>query len=207
MPRVTPEHSEARRQQILNAARVCFLRDGFHRASMTDIQREANLSAGAIYRYFASKDDIILGIARGILGTIGDLIPIEPVHEGQAVTLPDIVTGFLRMAESMNHKDQVFPLALQVWAEAIRNPDVLRSLQADIAEVKHRISSLIGMCQQQGIVDPAVDPEALTMAMLGLAQGYIIQRSLFNETVPSQYIDGVRALMLNAAHLARADAT
>ncbi len=49
MPRVTLEHTAARRIQILEAARVCFIRDGFHATSMQDIQRESGLSAGAIY--------------------------------------------------------------------------------------------------------------------------------------------------------------
>jgi AcrR family transcriptional regulator len=166
---------------------------------MTDIQREANLSAGAIYLYFKSKNDIILGIARGILGTIGDLIPEDPVFDGREVSLPEIVTGFLRMAEALNHERSVFPLALQVWAEAIRNPDVLHSLQSDIADVKRRIRGLVEACQERGIVVRGVDPDGLTMAMLGLAQGYIIQRSLFEETVLEQYLAGVEALMLNAA--------
>jgi AcrR family transcriptional regulator len=166
---------------------------------MTDIQREANLSAGAIYLYFKSKNDIILGIARNILGTIGDLIPEKPLFDGREVSLPEIVTGFLRMAEALNAESSVFPLALQVWAEAIRNRDVLHSLQTDIADVKRRIRGLIEVCQERGIVARDVDPDALVMAMLGLAQGYIIQRSLFEETGLEQYLAGVEALMLNAA--------
>src|SRR5437764_14430124 len=63
MPRVSDEHLDARRRQIIDAAIVCFARDGFHRATMQDVCREAHLSAGAIYRYFSSKDAIIEAIA------------------------------------------------------------------------------------------------------------------------------------------------
>src|SRR2546426_5003620 len=63
MPKVSEEHLDARRRQIVDAAIVCFARDGFHRATMQDICREAQLSPGAIYRYFASKDEIIEAIA------------------------------------------------------------------------------------------------------------------------------------------------
>ena len=59
MPKVTEAHSVARRQQIIDAAYRCFARKGFHQATMRDIYAEANLSPGAVYHYFDSKDAII----------------------------------------------------------------------------------------------------------------------------------------------------
>ena len=59
MPKVTQAHLEARRQQILDAAFGCFARQGFHQTTMQDICREAELSPGAVYRYFDSKEAII----------------------------------------------------------------------------------------------------------------------------------------------------
>jgi TetR/AcrR family transcriptional regulator, transcriptional repressor of aconitase len=63
VPKVSEEHLDARRRQIVDAAIVCFARDGFHRATMQDICREARLSPGAIYRYFSGKDEIVEAIA------------------------------------------------------------------------------------------------------------------------------------------------
>jgi len=57
-----PGPPHRRREQILLAACKCFSKKGFtdhHR----DICREAGLSAGAVYAYFKSKDDILEGIA------------------------------------------------------------------------------------------------------------------------------------------------
>jgi AcrR family transcriptional regulator len=63
MPRRSQEYRDARRQHILDAAKRCFVRNGFHETSMQDLFAEADLSAGAVYGYFASKDDVILAIA------------------------------------------------------------------------------------------------------------------------------------------------
>ena len=41
------------------AAIACFTRKGFHQTTMDDICEGAGLSPGAVYRYFASKDEII----------------------------------------------------------------------------------------------------------------------------------------------------
>ncbi|WP_369028857.1 TetR/AcrR family transcriptional regulator, partial [Nocardia farcinica] len=63
MPRVSEEHLERRRQQILVAAQRCFSRKGFYNTSMQDVFAESGLSAGAVYRYFKSKDELVAALA------------------------------------------------------------------------------------------------------------------------------------------------
>jgi AcrR family transcriptional regulator len=53
---------EARRNQILDAAAAVFAEKGFHRATTKEIARAAGVSEGTIYNYFASKDDLLIGI-------------------------------------------------------------------------------------------------------------------------------------------------
>lgn len=53
---------EAQRERILSAARQCFVESGFHAANMASIAETAGVSAGLIYRYFDSKNAIILAI-------------------------------------------------------------------------------------------------------------------------------------------------
>ena len=52
------------------AAWKCFSRNGFHSTSMADVIAEAGLSAGAVYLYFRSKDDIIVAVATQVFGGI-----------------------------------------------------------------------------------------------------------------------------------------
>src|ERR1700761_4592062 len=86
MPKISQQARDARRDQILSAARRCFLRDGFHSTSMQDLFAEAGLSAGAVYRYFASKDEVIAAIAednmRAVLAMISEVVDEDP---GQSV--------------------------------------------------------------------------------------------------------------------------
>src|ERR1700752_3143493 len=48
----------AKRQQIIEGARRVFIDMGFDAASMNDITREAGVSKGTIYVYFASKEEL-----------------------------------------------------------------------------------------------------------------------------------------------------
>jgi AcrR family transcriptional regulator len=63
MRRANVQAQSDRRAEILSAAQRCFVRAGFHGASMQDICAEAGMSPGNLYRYFPSKEALIAGIA------------------------------------------------------------------------------------------------------------------------------------------------
>jgi len=63
MPKVTPEHVQARRAQILEGARRCFARWGYDGATVPRLEREIGLSHGAIFNYYRSKLDLFIALA------------------------------------------------------------------------------------------------------------------------------------------------
>jgi AcrR family transcriptional regulator len=64
MPKVTTEHVQARREQILTGARRCFARWGYEGATVPRLEREIGLSHGAIFNYYPSKLDLFFELAR-----------------------------------------------------------------------------------------------------------------------------------------------
>ena len=64
MPKVSAEHTEARREQILDGARRCFARWGYEGATVPRLEREIGLSHGAIFNYYRSKLDLFFELAR-----------------------------------------------------------------------------------------------------------------------------------------------
>jgi AcrR family transcriptional regulator len=54
---------ETVRRKILNAARTLFLNEGYANVSMRKIAEQIEYSPGAIYSYFASKEDIFFALA------------------------------------------------------------------------------------------------------------------------------------------------
>ncbi|HEV7236272.1 MAG TPA: helix-turn-helix domain-containing protein, partial [Ktedonobacteraceae bacterium] len=55
----TPKIVEDRREQIIDAAMRVFAQKGFAKATNKDIAREAGITAGLIYHYFKSKEDLL----------------------------------------------------------------------------------------------------------------------------------------------------
>ena len=47
------------REQVVRAARACFLRFGTEKTSVSDVAKEAGLSRGTVYRHFADRAEMI----------------------------------------------------------------------------------------------------------------------------------------------------
>ena len=63
MPKVSTDHKERRRTQILEGAQRVFARHGFEGATVARLERETGLSRGAIFSYFENKDDLFVAVA------------------------------------------------------------------------------------------------------------------------------------------------
>lgn len=142
MPRVSPEHLAARRRQILAAAARCFTRSGFHGTSMTDIQAEAGLSTGGVYRHFAAKDDIVVALATQVLAGMA-----ERLRDTAAEAAPT-VAGLI---ESM-HAGVDPVLLVEIWAEASRNPRVDEIVRGHGDRVRETIRCSLGPDLVDGFV-------------------------------------------------------
>ncbi|QTF10710.1 TetR/AcrR family transcriptional regulator [Brenneria izadpanahii] len=119
------ERINARRDQIISAARFCFRRSGFHGAGMAQIAAHARLSVGQIYRYFANKDAIIEEIVSQIVNNRLQLIKLSADHSSQmAKTLAERAL----LGDEKTREDD-HALMLEVTAEATRNPRVATLLQ------------------------------------------------------------------------------
>jgi TetR/AcrR family transcriptional regulator, transcriptional repressor of aconitase len=73
MPRVSEEHREERRRQILDGARTVFARHGYFGATVVLLEDEIGLSRGAIFSYYASKFDLFTALAAVDRQRIGEL--------------------------------------------------------------------------------------------------------------------------------------
>lgn len=161
-----PSLATRRRRQILDAAMACFSRRGFHRTSMQEICGEAALSAGALYRYFPSKSDIIAAIAEE------DRSAIDPLFAGIAEG-PDMIEGVCALAAHMVAKCSAeASLFAEVIAETLRDRELSERFAAHEERMRTRLVDAIRAAWRRG---PSSDMSAeraarLVMLMLdGLA--------------------------------------
>jgi AcrR family transcriptional regulator len=64
VPKVSEEHKERRREQILEGARRCFAQLGYEGATVARLEQEIGLSRGAIFNYFPNKAALFVELAK-----------------------------------------------------------------------------------------------------------------------------------------------
>jgi AcrR family transcriptional regulator len=175
LPKVSKEYLASRREEILDAALVCFSRDGFHRTTMQDIVRESGLSPGAIYNYFKSKEEIVEAIANQRQAKERRLLR-DAVEAGPADTaLLRVRDAFLD--ELNNPKERLRRrVSVQLWAEAQRNPNIRRLVRRSFEEPRKLISEVLSASQKEGAIARSIDPDALASFLIAAFHGLVLQR-------------------------------
>jgi AcrR family transcriptional regulator len=195
MPKVTDEHKVRRRQQILDAARECFVRKGFHQTSMADVFEASGLSSGAVYGYFRSKDEIIAAIANEVLTRVDRIV--SPAFNSDPVpTLNGLMRQMLETAEGIGFDDNEFArLAPQVWAEASRNATLGDPVRVEYRRLRGSMADVIQRQQNAGMISPEVSPEKVAMVVFGALLGYIVQKLVLGDIDPESYAQGLADLI------------
>jgi AcrR family transcriptional regulator len=123
MPKKEEEATAERRQEILAAAMTCFMRKGYHRATMDDIVAESGLSKGTLYWYFKGKKELFLALVQSMMQEIGtgwQDLSADP-NRTAAEKLRSITTNFrvelIQMAP-------FFGIMMEAWALTRHDPDV-----------------------------------------------------------------------------------
>lgn len=62
MPKGSPELTERRKNEILDACKKIYKLQGFYGVNMKEISTEISLTRSAIYNYFETKEEILLGL-------------------------------------------------------------------------------------------------------------------------------------------------
>ena len=198
MPKVTDAHRESRREQILLAAWKCFSRNGFHSTSMADVIKEAGLSAGAVYLYFKSKDEIIVAVASQVFGGIQGRLAEFATHEPPPS--PAEIAGFM-VRQPVLAREQapadLFPLLLAVWSEATRNPDLVALAEQIIGTLRSLITGMLERWVATGGTLP-VPAHELTPVLISLVQGFVFQQALAGTPLADDYGRAVTSLFTAA---------
>jgi AcrR family transcriptional regulator len=173
----------ARRNQILDAATKVFAKKGFHRATIREVAKAADIADGTIYNYFKNKTALLLGILDRLNET-----PEREAHFTQASKM-DIrawVHGYIRQRfETLGPEGlDLFQVML---SEVLVNRE-LRDLYSK--QVIQPTYALAGRYFRQWRKDgtlTALDPALAMRAIAGMFLGVLMQRLIGDPVLEARW--------------------
>jgi AcrR family transcriptional regulator len=166
-----PDVSDERKNQILTAAEKVFTEKGFDQARMEDIAEQTGLSKGSLYRYFKSKDDLIIAILDRLFQLEFRQMEKLVISEQSARQCVDEFTDLA--TRNISAMLRLMPIAYEFLALAFRNKYVQHALK----QYLNRYLDILIPIIQRGIDSGefrAVDAREVALAAGAIFEGTIL---------------------------------
>jgi len=190
-PNVPEAYLKLRREQIIGAAVSCFARKGFHKTTMQDICRAADLSPGAVYNYFDSKEAIVAACAEMAQERNEKMLSMISESEDAITAYKKISGAWFSMIKQEGMEDGI-KFDLELWAESTRNEKVAMSLRKVEDAIKERLSEFVVQGQREGVFNPKLNTSAIVQVLFSLVNGFEVQKV----SNPSIDVDAYAAVCL-----------
>ena len=201
----------ATKKRISESASYLFSKYGFASVRITDIISDCNLTKGAFYHYFSSKEDCLTFLHSNY---------VEYAYErfSQISSQKEPADVVLReMMIEMFHQIRDFRAEVVVLLETGRiiAPEVTLKIENRKTEIRHLFESVIERGQTEGTFGPNHDPHSAALAVYGMCiwayNWFDPSRSMSAEEIGSAFSDiaigglGSRSRLLEVPKLTIAD--
>ncbi len=202
VPKLKPEELETRRREIIDGARECFLRSGFHQTTTDEICRAASITPGGLYHYFSSKEEIISAViqqnARTTVETLRQMIEGSDDARSAFREVIQFVMQFIQDPDV----DNVTRLDIEIWAETLKNEKLAEINRGSWALRRQWMETLIRRGMAEGVYNVRdLDVKAFANLMLATVVGMRIGKLLWKDDFDAD--SAMHALyLLNTGRLA-----
>jgi AcrR family transcriptional regulator len=190
MARATPIDPDARRAQLVAAARKVFAQKGYHAAGVSDIIEVAGVARGTFYNYFESKRQIFQAVLEELMAraaaAVEDIDVTTPIPPQVYANMVRIV----RLLQGMGDESRIlFQDAAGVDAEGTE------ALSAFYREATSRIESALRTGQQMGIVRDC-DVALTASCLLGMLKEPVFESLLLRRPFdPEHLVDTILGIV------------
>lgn len=192
------EQKALTRKRLVDAAESVFARSGYHGASVGEIAREAGATTGALYSNFAGKEDLFLALfEERIAADVGEYSEIV----AGGATLEDQARGAGdHWMEILRERPDYFPLLIEFWSYAIREPKLRERLATRFAALRAGSAKVASEAAERwGLsADAAEAGEHLGLFINALGNGLALEKLVDPDSVPDSVYGEFLALIFRA---------
>jgi AcrR family transcriptional regulator len=204
VPKLKPQELETRRREIIEAARACFLRNGFHQTTTDEICREASITPGGLYHYFSSKEELIAAVIEySTENTVRRLREMIQEPDDAHTAFQQVVTFFFENIRDPENEN-IARLDIEIFAESLMN-EALAARSRNTWTLRRRwLEALVERGIEEGLYrSDEVDPRGLSSLFIALFAGLRVAKVLWKDDFDLN--GAMRALFLMHAGRLTAD--
>ena len=139
---------EARKLNIVRAARKLFYEKGFKDVTVAHIARKAELSKGAFYLYFTSKEEIYAQILLSELDKIYNVV-LSSINNGQSAT--KMLIDFAEIYIDTFLKDRESFRKIMTFMLQTDHPNLSENLNQSLIKSTNKTIDIVGTILQRGV--------------------------------------------------------
>ncbi len=173
------DERELRKSIILDATVKLFKEKGFYAVGMRDIAAVAGISAATIYRYFPSRDDIIVEALIQSINAIEK--QLDKILESESISLEDLA---IEVVDYFYHNETTFQMMCYFMTSGAVDPEAKKKF-AMISEYFLNMFNL--KLKSKGIVTDALSSQAFFASICGVVLTFMHYPGL-NEQEKRKYM-------------------
>ncbi len=192
------EQKALTRKRLIDAAESVFARSGYHGASVGEIAREAGATTGALYANFAGKEDLFLALFEERI--VADVGEYSEIVAGGATLEQQARGAGDRWMEILRERPDYFPLLIEFWSYAIREPRLRERLATRFAALRMGSAQVAAEAAERwGLsADAAEAGEHLGLFINALGNGLALEKLVDPDSVPDSIYGEFLALIFRA---------
>jgi AcrR family transcriptional regulator len=173
MPRISPQYEQAQEKRIIAGAAQVFADCGYRQTTIDQISQALQLSKGAIYIYFKSKEDLFVSVLQSIYEQRFNLLSTAFQPEDPIRVKFEKITN--RLCGLVSREDRVF---VRLWIEGFLESEHIPRLEAIKTDSRRHFQQLLtGLLQEgqrAGEVDPNLDVSNAVDAIIAVTDGLML---------------------------------
>ncbi len=165
---------ETRLKEILDAAVICFAQDGYNGTTIDQIAAETGLSKGSIYRFFKSKDDILLALL--------DQLEREAIQNSERLIAQDLdpISQIRTHLRTMFEVSEEYASLQNLWLEIYSHDQARARLKTMIAEARRDVIETLRPLASSK--DAEAQLSAVSVVLLSFHEGLLLLSTLEDQT-------------------------
>jgi AcrR family transcriptional regulator len=169
---IMQQRSEQTRKHIVDSALALFSQKGYATTSVAQICDRAQVSKGAFYHHFETKQALFLELLQTWLSRI------DKTLDQSRWEMSDVPSGLMRMANAMRwvlrEADENLPMFLEFWSQARLDPVIWKATIDPYRRYQNYFTSMI----EEGVGEGSmrqVDPQLGAWVIVCFSVGLLLQ--------------------------------